>query len=413
MGFGQGLSGLNAASQNLDVIGNNIANSSTVGYKSSDIQFADVYASSRVGLGVSVAGVNQRFTIGTVAITGNQFDMAIDGEKGLFRLVDQSGATVYSRNGQFAPDKNLFLTNSQGHRLTGYLPGSTDPQPIRVPTGNISPQATSSMSMRANLNSNAAVVPTTTPATKVDPANPDTYTSSFPYNVYDSLGNSHQVTQYFIKREAVNGESTWEVQYFMNGKVVGQPDPASPKETIPTSNMLTFNKAGQMVSPTGSVTLDLSVDGGSSPAENLSIALSYSGTTQLGGAFSATPDQDGYKMGEYASMSIATDGSIVANYTNGQTQTMGALVLADFYNMQGLQPLGGNVWAETATSGQPILGKPGENGLAVVRGQSVEESNVDMGQELVNMIIAQRTYQANAQTIKTQDQVLQTLITMR
>ena len=407
MGFGQGLSGLNAASQNLDVIGNNIANSSTVGYKSSNIQFADVYASSRVGLGVSVSGVNQRFTIGTVSITGNQFDMAIDGEKGLFRLVDQSGAVVYSRNGQFAPDKNLYLTNSQGHRLTGYLPGSTDPQPIRVPTGNIAPKSTSTMSMRANLDSNAKVVPT---GTAVDPTNPDTYTSSFPYNVYDSLGNAHQVTQYFTKREAAGGESVWDVQYFMNGQQL-MDDSVTPAE--PVSNQLTFNKAGELVSPTGAVTVDFKVDGDSSPAENLSISLSYAGSTQLGGPFTATPDQDGYKMGEYASMSIATDGSIVANYTNGQTQTMGALVLADFYNMQGLQPLGGNVWAETATSGQPILGKPGENGLAVVRGQSVEESNVDMGQELVNMIIAQRTYQANAQTIKTQDQVLQTLITMR
>lgn len=411
MGFGQGLSGLNAASQNLDVIGNNIANSSTVGYKSSNIQFADVYASSRVGLGVSVAGVNQRFTIGTVSITGNQFDMAIDGEKGLFRLQDQSGAVVYSRNGQFSPDKNLFLTNSQGHRLTGYLPGSTDPQPIRIPTGNIAPKATSNMSLRANLDSNAKVVPATT--TTVDPANPDTYTSSFPYNVYDSLGNAHQVTQYFIKRDAVNGESTWEVQYFMNGKQLKDESDPDPANHTPISETLTFNKAGELVSPTTAVSLTLPVDGGNSPAENLTVSLSYAGSTQLGGPFAATPDQDGYKMGEYASMSIATDGSIVANYTNGQTQTMGTLVLADFYNMQGLQPLGGNVWAETATSGQPILGRPGENGMAVVRGQSVEESNVDMGQELVNMIIAQRTYQANAQTIKTQDQVLQTLITMR
>jgi flagellar hook protein FlgE len=411
MGFGQGLSGLNAASQNLDVIGNNIANSSTVGYKSSNIQFADVYASSRVGLGVSVAGVNQRFTIGTVSITGNQFDMAIDGEKGLFRLQDQSGAIVYSRNGQFAPDKNLFLTNSQGHRLTGYLPGSTDPQPIRIPTGNIAPKATSNMSLRANLDSNAKVVPATT--TTVDPANPDTYTSSFPYNVYDSLGNAHQVTQYFIKRDAVNGESTWEVQYFMNGKQLKDESDPDPANHTPISETLTFNKAGELVSPTTAVSLTLPVDGGNSPAENLTVSLSYAGSTQLGGPFAATPDQDGYKMGEYASMSIAADGSIVANYTNGQTQTMGTLVLADFYNMQGLQPLGGNVWAETATSGQPILGRPGENGMAVVRGQSVEESNVDMGQELVNMIIAQRTYQANAQTIKTQDQVLQTLITMR
>src|SRR5690606_22883897 len=152
----------------------------------------------------------------------------------------------------------------------------------------------------------------------VDPANPDTYTSSFPYNVYDSLGNAHQVTQYFIKRDAVNGESTWEVQYFMNGKqLMDESDPANHK---PMSETLTFNKAGELVSPTTAVSLTLPVDGGNSPAENLTVSLSYAGSTQLGGPFAATPDQDGYKMGEYASMSIAADGSIVANYTNGQTQ---------------------------------------------------------------------------------------------
>src|SRR6185312_4660339 len=151
---------------------------------------------------------------------------------------------------------------------------------------------------------------------------------------------------------------------------------------------------------------------GSSPAAPMAIKVAYDGSTQFGGSFSQNFIQDGYSTGEYASMSIGTDGSMVANYTNGVTKVVGTLALANFNNLQGLQPMGGNAWAETANSGQPILGIPGSNGLALIKGQAVEESNVDMSQELVNMIIAQRTYQANAQTIKTQDQVLQTLINM-
>src|SRR5690606_19100636 len=155
MGFGQGLSGLNAASQTLDVIGNNIANSGTVGFKSGSATFADVYASSRVGLGTQVASVNQRFTIGTVSGTGNQFDMAVDGAKGLFRVLDQSGSVLYTRNGQFFPDKDGYLINAQGHRLTGYEDGGTDIGPTRGPPGNMPPAATSTVTTKANLDANA------------------------------------------------------------------------------------------------------------------------------------------------------------------------------------------------------------------------------------------------------------------
>jgi len=406
MGFGQGLSGLNAASQNLDVIGNNIANSSTVGFKTATVNFADVYASSKVGLGVGVASINQRFTVGNVSTTGNQFDMAIDGPKGLFRLEDHSGAIVYSRNGQFAPNKDLYLVNAQGHKLTGYAPGSNTPSPIRVPTGNIDPKATSRVDFPANFDANAPAITAT-----FDAENPDTYTNSYPFNVYDSLGNAHQLTQYFVKKEGTvptppatgDGESVWEVHYRLNGAVVGDGTP----------QQLTFSSAGRLLTPTAGVPLTISVPSANSPAEELTITMSYANSTQFGGNFNTTPIQDGYPTGEYASMSVASDGRLVANYTNGETVEVGSLVLADFNNLQGLQALGGNAWAETATSGQPLLGRPGENGLAVIKGQSVEESNVDMSQELVNMIIAQRTYQANAQTIKTQDQILQTLITMR
>ncbi|MGB6156590.1 MAG: flagellar hook-basal body complex protein [Castellaniella sp.] len=481
MGFGQGLSGLNASSQNLDVIGNNIANSGTVGFKSGSATFADVYASSRVGLGVQVASINQRFTTGIVSTSGNQFDMAIDGAKGLFVVTQPNGATLYTRNGQFLADKDHKIVNAQGQQLMGYAPGGTNLIGMTVPVGNIAPQATDTITNKVNLDANAKVVPatpvpetlatvvltnggvdttyyyrpatnqwysdtagtmvdtpldntyttgspavtvtitggvpdTTIPSTGTnvayaaavaavpfDPTNANSYSNMVPLTVYDSLGNSHRVEQYYTKREPVGTNSVWEVNYVVGGVV----DPANKAE-------LQFDSAGRLASTTPNPpAINFTPGGATSPANPVSIKVVYDGSTQFGGSFSQDFVQNGYGTGEYASMSIGSNGELIANYTNGAKQTMGTLALADFANLQGLQPVGGNAWAETANSGQPIVGTPGSNGLATIKGQAVEESNVDMSQELVNMIIAQRTYQANAQTIKTQDQILQTLITMR
>jgi flagellar hook protein FlgE len=478
MGFGQGLSGLNAAAQNLDVIGNNIANSGTVGFKAGSATFADVYASSRVGLGVQVASVSQRFTTGTVSSTGNQFDMAIDGANGLFVVTQPSGATLYTRNGQFIADKNNKIVNTQGQQLMGYAPGGTTLIGMTVPTGNIDPQATSAITNTVNLDANALVVPknpvvgqvvltsggvpstyyytvaagtytwtdsagaanpalapadgsyTTgssadpvtitagqpaaafpagggnvayAPAVPFDPNDAASFSNMTPVTVYDSLGNAHSVQQYYTKREPSGGNSVWEVNYVVDGV---PPTPPANQAT------LAFDNAGRLVSGSPA-TITFTPGGTTSPAAPLAIKVAYDGSTQFGGGFSQNFIQNGYATGEYASMSIGTNGELIANYTNGVTKTIGTLALANFNNLQGLQPVGGNAWAETANSGQPILGTPGSNGLATIKGQSVEESNVDMSQELVNMIIAQRTYQANAETIKTQDQILQTLISMR
>ncbi|MBH0312439.1 flagellar hook protein FlgE [Alcaligenes faecalis] len=410
MSFGQGLSGLNAASQNLDSIGNNIANSGTVGYKASTVQFADVYANSRVGLGVQVSRVSQRFSVGNVSNSGNQFDMAIDGANGLFRLEQSNGAVLFSRNGQFYPDKAGYLVNAQGHYLTGYGPGGSQLERLQVPSANVPPKATTALDFKPNLPGGAEAIPkedaSGNPINVFDPTDNSTYSEAFSYSVYDSLGNSHEISQYFVKRPAnTTGESVWDV-YYREGST-----PLSP-----ASATLTFNGSGVMTSPNpATVNLTLANPGGNaSPADDLVFDVRYTGTTQFGGEFAkGKPYQDGYATGEYAGMSIDKDGTMIASYTNGVTQRLGSLVLADFSNLQGLSPVGGNAWAETGASGQPILGRPGENGLATIKGQAVEDSNVDMGQELVNMIIAQRTYQANAQTIKTQDQVLQTLVNLR
>jgi len=412
MGFGQGLSGLNAASQDLDVIGNNIANSATVGFKASSASFADVYASSRVGLGTQVSHINQRFTVGTVEVTGNQFDMAIDGAKGFFRMQDSGGATLYSRNGEFFVDKDLFLANAQGHRLTAYnvdangAPGNVL-DAVRLPSGTTAPEATGNITFATNLDASQPAIDANT--TKFDPKDASTYTKSYPLRVFDSLGNAHQLTQYFVKRPDSGGNSQWDV-YYSGGATLSNMQPA-----LPASQRLEFSASGTLVSPTAPVTVTADVDTSAtgSPAAPLSINVSYTGSTQFNTPFALQHTVDGHTAGEFRGLSFAADGAIQANYTAGDPKILGYIALADFNNLQGLQPVGGNAWAETATSGQPIIGTPGTNGLAKLKGQAVEKSNVDMGQELVKMIIAQRTYQANAQTIRTQDQVMQTLITMR
>ncbi len=404
MGFGQGLSGLNAAAQNLDVIGNNIANSGTVGFKSSTASFADVYASSRVGLGVKVSAITQRFTVGAINGGGGDFDIAIDGAKGMFRVTDPSGAVMYTRNGEFLVDENSYIVNAQGYRLTGYPAGGVGANPVelQLPKGNVAPQATSAISFKkANLDGNAAVIDPV--ADPFDPKVAKTFTSASPMTVYDSLGNSHQVMQYFAKRPAnAAGESVYDVFYTLDGQTM-----------TPASTTLTFNTAGALTSaPIANFTF-ANPGGAATPADPLAIAVNYTGTTQYGTSYGMEPTVDGFTSGEFTGIDIGGDGSLVARYTNGKTQVLGAIVLADFANLQGLRPVGNNAWVETSSSGQPILGQPGSNGLSKVVGQATESSNVDMSKELVNMIIAQRTYQANSQTIKTQDEIMQVLMNLK
>ncbi|ANN71875.1 flagellar hook protein FlgE [Bordetella bronchialis] len=416
MGFGQGLSGLDAASQNLDVIGNNIANANTVGFKAASATFADIYATSRVGLGVKVASIDQRFTVGNVTATGGQYDLAIDGANGFFRLVDASGAISYTRNGQFGIDKNNNIVNAAGQQLTGYGPGGvgTAPVPLTLPTANIPPAATSRSGFTANLNANATVIPTTT---AFDPTNTATYTDSQPMTVYDSLGNSHQLTTYFVKRPGVAGppsQSVYDVYYTLDGAAMA---PTTATAATPPvwggATQMTFDDSGRLTS-TPTVNLSFATPGGTgSPAAPLAITMDYTGSTQFGGDFSADFTPDGNTTGQFTNISFGKDGSIIANYTNGKTQTVGTVALANFNNVNGLQPIGDNNWSETSESGQAVLGQPGTNGLATLQGQAVEASNVNLSTELVNMIVAQRTYQANTNTIKTQDQVLQSLLSIQ
>lgn len=400
MGFQQGVSGLNASSSNLDVIGNNIANSGTAGFKAGSVLFADVYAGSRVGLGTQVAGVSQNFTQGAVQTSSRALDVAITNGDGFFRLTSPSGEVSYSRNGQFNKDSDNYIVNSGGLRLTGYqvtangsIAGGS-PTAFQLPATAMTPNPTTKIDTQYNLDSRSEV-PVTAPFNPTD-------STSFNYqnaiNGYDSLGNPHEITNFFVK----TGSNAWDVYQTVDGGAGGN------------IGSLTFSSAGALLAPANGALAPAPVALAAGTA-SMHFTVNLTGTTQFGNDNSvAKQTQDGYTSGIMTAFSINQDGMVVGKYSNEQTKTLGQIVLASFANPDGLQSKGGNVWAETSASGQPLVGAPGVGTkVGALTSGALESSNVDLTAELVNMIIAQRTYQANAQTVKTQDQVMQTLVSMR
>jgi flagellar hook protein FlgE len=407
MGFQHGLSGLNAASRNLDVIGNNVANANTIGFKSSRAEFADLYASSlatssggSIGLGVNVASVTQQFAQGSITTTNNPLDVAINGG-GFFRM-SNNGSLTYSRNGQFQIDKSGYVVNSNGGRLTGYpvdLSGQVTtgaPTDLRISTSDLQPKPTSELSMILNLDSRK-----TPPTGAFQATDASTYTSASSMTIYDSQGNAHALSLYFVKGTNPN---EWDVHATLDGTAVG---------TGAIGN-LQFQADGTLDTAASSTPFSLALTLANGATFPSPLPLDFAGTTQFGTAFGVNAiKQDGYGAGKLTGISIDPSGTVLGRYSNGQTMTQGQVALATFGNNQGLAPIGGNQWVETTFSGQPMVGTPGSSNMGLLQSGALEESNVDLTQELVNMITAQRTYQANAQTIKTQDQVLQTLVNLR
>jgi len=403
MGFAQGVSGLNASAGNLDVIGNNIANSGTIGFKSGSVQFSDVYAGSRVGLGVEVAGVSQNFSAGAVQTSSRALDVAITNGDGFFRLASPGGVVAYSRNGQFNMDKSGFIVNSAGFQLTGYPVSTTGsaaggiPVPLQLPTSAMAPKSTEKVAAQFNLDSRS-IAPAATP---FDAANSATYNYANAVTVFDSLGNSHELATFFVKDSAAN---SWSAYATADGAVVKQ------GASIAT---LSFDKKGALNPPNQQMQVTgVDFANGSNP---MSLVIDVNGTTQFGNANAVNKlTQDGYTSGSLSSFAIEKNGMVTGKYSNEQTQALSKVVLSSFMNPNGLKSSGSNLWTETAASGGPLTGSPGEGTkLGALTSGALESSNVDLTSELVNLIIAQRTYQANAQTVKTQDQVLQTLVNLR
>lgn len=412
MALQQGLSGLNATSKNLEIIGNNIANANTFGYKTSRAEFSDMYAAAlngaggnTVGIGVNLAAVAQQFTQGNISVTANSMDLAINGP-GFFQVTDGLNPTLYSRNGQFKVDREGFVVNNQGLKLMGFpatgsgviQPGQA--VPLQLPTAGIDPAATSRIALEVNLDSRAA--PVAAPGT-IDVNDPTTYNNATSVTIYDSKGQDIAMTYYFQK----SGNDTWNVFVFANGTAVGTPIE------------LTFDTAsGRLTAPAAPVPLPVPVTTNAAGAQTVAFAppptLDLRQATQFGAPFGVTDlTQDGYAPGQLSGITIEANGIVMARYSNGQTKPAGQIELATFRNPQGLQPQGGGVWARSFASGDPIVGVPGEGNMGVLQAGALEESNVDITAELVNMITAQRMYQANAQTIKTTDQAMQSLLNLR
>ena len=417
MAFQQGLSGLNAASRALDVVSNNVANGSTVGFKTGNAHFSDVYAASlsggsgsQVGIGTAVSAVQQQFTQGNITTTNNPLDMAING--GGFFKTNRDGVTAYTRNGQFHTDKSGSLINDQGYQLMGYKATSTgtivasDPEAIALDTSNIAPQPTGAALggdavAKLNLDSRKDV-PTIAPFDYQDPLS---YTFSTAMTIYDTLGVDHALTLFFVKSATAG---TWNVNATLDGA-----DPQAMTDLV-------FDSSGQLdatttnpapLPATWAVTTGAATPIGTTlPNWN----INFTGTTGFGGASTVNSlTQGGYAQGALTGVSIGTDGVIKGNYSNGQSKNLAQVVLTTFPNPNGLVNLGNNQWLETAASGDGLDGAPGAGSRGVLQSASVEESNVDLTAELVNMITLQRNYQSNAQSIKTQDSIMQTLVNLR
>lgn len=415
MSFQQGLSGLNASSKALDVVGNNVANSSTVGYKSSSGHFADVYAASlsgsgasQVGIGTTLSSVFQQFTQGNITTTNNSLDVAING--GGFYKVTRDDVIAYTRNGQFHADNQGFIVNDQDYRLMGYLATSTgvivpsEPAEIQIDTSNIAPQATGAAlggdaEMVLNLDSSADVPSVAT----FNFNNPLSYTFSTAQTVYDSLGVDHNITYYFVKTSTAG---QWNVHATLDG--------ANPL----SMGNLNFDTSGQLTTamPVGLPATWAVTTGAATPLGTglPNWNIDFTGSTSFSGESTVNSQyQGGFAQGALSSISIGTDGIILGNYSNGQTKNLAQIVLTTFPNSNGLANLGNNLFQATSTSGEGLDGTPGAGSRGVLQSSAVEESNVDLTAELVNMITLQRNYQASAQSIKTQDQIMQTLVNLR
>jgi flagellar hook protein FlgE len=420
MSLQQALSGLNATSKSLEIIGNNIANANTYGAKESRAEFADVYANAlsgggndAVGIGTTLAAVSQQFTQGNVSSTGNPMDLAINGA-GFFQVSNGSNQTLYSRNGQFKVDSTGFIVNNQKQKLMGYpannsgviQPGNATP--LQLPTAGINPQATGMITLEMNLDSRvASTAPAVAP--QIIFSDPTTYNNATSQTVYDAKGQDVALTYYFQK----SATDTWNVFVTANG----QPVTGTVAAPLPTTTITFPANGGTPTAPLGMVPMNIPASVNAVGAQTLAIPavqLDLKGATEYGAGFGVTNlTQDGYAPGQLTGIGIQANGLVMATYSNGQNKPAGQIELANFRNPQGLQPQGGNAWARSASSGDPILGVAGQGNIGVLQAGALEESNVDLTAELVNMITAQRAYQANAQTIKTQDQVMQTLVNLR
>ena len=409
MSFGIALSGLDAAQSNLNVTANNIANSATTGFKSSNANFAELFAVSpqgvsdtQIGNGVQLQQVEQQFSQGDIQTTGNSLDLALSGNG--FFTVSTGGTDQFTRAGSFQTNANGEVVNAAGQNLQVYAPtangsfNTTSLTNLVIPTGDSAPAATTTASLAFNLPA-ASTAPTATP---FDPTNANSYNQSTSMTVYDSLGAAHTASFYFVN----TGGSTWNAYEYVDGNAVN----AAPVA-------LTYSNSGALTGVTDAA-------GGTDPtavsfgtyapttgAAPLKIAYNMSDSTQYGNTFGVTAiTQNGFTTGQISGVSVSSTGVVQANYTNGQSTALGQVAVANFADQQALQQVGNTNWEQTFASGQPVYGQAGGSGVGLIESGSLEESNVDITAQLVNMITAQRAFQANAEMVSTENSITQTVI---
>jgi flagellar hook protein FlgE len=435
--FNIGLSGLKSTQAGLEVTSNNIANSGTAGYKNNTAEFAAVYNGSQRG-GVKVANVKEDFvTGGEIVRTGNALDIAIDGQG--FFAISENGRTAYTQAGQFQLDNDLNVVNANGGKLQGFgvsqvdggdptiVPGVlTD---LKIEASNIEAQASTNINFNGNLSSSSDVIAYPTAPAVFDPKDGSQYNFSQSTEVFDSLGNSHVMTQYFNH----TGSNEWQAMFFLDGKPLTQGQLSALGATTGTQAIddgaggsinagtitLNFDTDGQMVPFSGDLTaVDLEVPITSTPgnaeitsgAAALNIALKFDGTTQFGSSFSVNEnDANGYTSGAFSGVKVEDDGRVFATFTNGESKLQGQVVLASFANVDGLEQGSNTVWYQTEESGSALYGEPESGSLGKLLSGSFMGSNVDISEQLVGLMSFQQNYQANAKTISSADEMMQIL----
>lgn len=423
MPFRTALSGLNAASADLRVTGNNIANAGTTGFKGSRAEFADVFALSQggvsqtaIGTGTRLASVTQEFSQGNIDFTDNNLDLALNGQG--FFILNDGGTNIYSRAGAFQANRDGFVVNPQGQRLQVYPAqgagqfNTAEIVDLQLSTAEREPQATSEIRAQLNLSAEAAIFGDEPEFPGFDPTDPDTFNNSTSLTVFDSLGRAQTATLYFrrieVPDDAGDGTaSSWEVLATVQGS---EDEEGLIQRSV---GRLDFDGSGNGVLDEGGSDLTEGFPLGGD-ADNLVFGVDLDDVTQFGGAFSVGRlSQDGFAAGRLSSIDIDPSGVVFAQFTNGQTRSLGKIALANFANPQGLQPLGNNAWGASFAAGEVITGEADSGAFGLVQSGGLETSNVDIAQQLVNLITAQRNFQANAQVISTADTITQTIINIR
>lgn len=449
MSFNTALSGLNAATADLNVKSNNIANVNTTGFKESRAEFGDVFAvsafgttsSTAIGNGVVLQNVAQQFNQGNLEFTDNSLDLAISGE-GFFALAPEldSGEVIYTRAGEFNVNRDGYIVSNEGLFLRTFpvdaegniaATSITATNPIQLPPSVGAPEPTSQLSIATNLPSNAdpiidnaAVPPGILP---IDPANAESFNFSTSATIFDSLGNEHILTTYYQKIDATAddggspvGDNQWQSAVYVDGGDVVGGTAGTPFQ-LADDIRVSFTPGGRLdtVDPSPlEIAFDADGAGGlfewASGADSQVVNISLAGSTQNSGPFNVGAlTVNGFPTGRLTGVDVSDDGLIRATYSNGQAVPIGKIALGNFANPQALNKIGNTAWRETTDSGPVIAGEASTGSFGQIQAGALETSNVDLTKELVGLITAQRNFQANSKAIETNNAITQTIINLQ